>query len=560
MPQMMSSFRKAATAIRHPGKILLLAELVGDYISFRRRYPFLRQGAELADPAKKVLVVALNDWVTQVKLDGILAKALQVHGYTPTILIQGHGWSERYFRAFGFDNFVFFDELLRQVPKSVREEAEEQLREPLSFSNLYDLRYRGSYVGRHVLSTVVRNLRNGSIQFDDPEAVAMIRQLLPYSFQCVSAAETLLDQLQPQIALFSEKGYVGYGEVFDVAVGRGVESVQFPHSHRSDSLMLKKYTSESRHSHDFSLAEESWRRVKEMPWGGKHETAVLDELHGRYEDGTWFSRKFAQSGKVMKSADAVRDQLGLDPRKKTVVVFSHVLWDGTFFFGENLFDTYEQWLVETVRAACSIWTLNWVIKLHPDYVWKMKQVRDRSEPRDIVAISQALGALPDHIKILMPETDISTYSIFDVADCGITVRGTVGIELSCLGIPVITAGTGRYSGLGFTIDSPNREEYISKLRQLDQIQPLTLSEIELARRYAYAVLKLRPMEFQTFQAIEKPLENLGRGLEQDFLIRAKSLQDLIDAPDLKAFVDWTVNSRELDFMTTDPILVESRLT
>lgn len=78
MPQMMSSFRKAATAIRHPGKILLLAELVGDYISFRRRYPFLRQGAELADPAKKVLVVALNDWVTQVKLDGILAKALQV--------------------------------------------------------------------------------------------------------------------------------------------------------------------------------------------------------------------------------------------------------------------------------------------------------------------------------------------------------------------------------------------------------------------------------------------------------------------------------------------------
>ena len=34
--------------------------------------------------------------------------------------------------------------------------------------------------------------------------------------------------------------------------------------------------------------------------------------------------------------------------------------------------------------------------------------------------------------------------LFKVIDYGITVRGTIGIELPCFGIPVITAGTGRY--------------------------------------------------------------------------------------------------------------------
>ena len=41
----------------------------------------------------------------------------------------------------------------------------------------------------------------------------------------------------------------------------------------------------------------------------------------------------------------------LDPERKTAAIFSHILYDATFFYGESLFADYEEWLVEAVRAA-----------------------------------------------------------------------------------------------------------------------------------------------------------------------------------------------------------------
>ena len=75
---------------------------------------------------------------------------------------------------------------------------------------------------------------------------------------------------------------------------------------------------------------------------------------------------------------------------------------------------------------------------------------------------------------------------------GITIRGSIGIELPCFGVPVLTAGTGFYSGRGFTVDSASRAEYLARLAPIEELPPLTDREIELARRHAYALFRLRP--------------------------------------------------------------------
>ena len=109
-----------------------------------------------------------------------------------------------------------------------------------------------------------------------------------------------------------------------------------------------------------------------MDWSSNQDRELMRDLAESYKSGTWFNRKFLHDGKRIKTASEVRDQLGLDPSKKTAVIFSHVLWDATFFYGEGLFDDYETCLLQTVRAACGNKRLNWVIKLHPDLVWKLK--------------------------------------------------------------------------------------------------------------------------------------------------------------------------------------------
>ena len=65
------------------------------------------------------------------------------------------------------------------------------------------------------------------------------------------------------------------------------------------------------------------------------------------------------------------------------------------------------------------------------------------------ALRRHFGNLPGHVKLMRADTGINTFSLFDVADYGLTVRGTIGMELPCFGIPVVTAGTGRYSGPWF---------------------------------------------------------------------------------------------------------------
>jgi hypothetical protein len=315
---------------------------------------------------------------------------------------------------------------------------------------------------------------------------------------------------------------------------------------RTDAYALKRYSAANVTAHPFSLDAATWERVTRMPWRAEHETAIMTELESGYRDGTWFNRKFLQSAKQIKPADDVRAQLGLDPSKKTAVIFSHVLWDATFFYGDGLFEDYETWLIETVRAAAANPRLNWVVKLHPDLVWKLKYEGRTGELRDLLSIRAGVGPLPDHVKIVLPETDISTFSFFAITDYCLTVRGTIGIEMACHGVPVITGGTGRYSGLGFTVDSRTAEEYLARLSTLETQPPMTAEARERARRYAYAVFRQRPWHLRSFQTI-KSMDMVGHPLDHNLLPRIRTYGELAAAPDMRAFAGW-VDSPAVDYL------------
>ena len=175
----------------------------------------------------------------------------------------------------------------------------------------------------------------------------------------------------------------------------------------------------------------------------------------------------------MKSADEIVGELGLDPAKKTAFVFSHVLYDATFWFGENLFDDYIVWLVETAKAAAANANVNWVIKLHPENVRRWEETTGRYALENLeeyrLLVDLFPDGLPDHIRLMTPENDTSTLSLFEFADYALTVRGTIGLEFPCYGVPTLTAGSGGYSGRGFTLDSSTADEYLARLARIEEI-------------------------------------------------------------------------------------------
>lgn len=512
-----------------------------------REYGLRRLPPEAKNNAKKVLMISLSDWPERIKMEGMIAKSLQMEGRTPVILTyRSFAWAQRYFRAFGVDQFVFLDDLQKEVQPTINAiNIEELVASHTSFDALHRYEKNGIGIGRHVLSTMVRQLKNGSPAFSDPAVLTAMRTYLPESLMAAEAAHLLLDRVQPEVVLFLEKGYTPYGEIFDAALNRHIPAIQYHHGQRSDVVVMKRYTRENRFQHPFSLSKDSWNRVRELPWTEAQEESFMQELRGGYENGTWLNRKFLLTDKKLKAPQEVRTQLGLDPAKKTAVIFSHVLWDATFFFGKNLFEDYEQWLIATVKEACANTSVQWIIKVHPDYAWKMKEAGGSREPRDTIALAAQVGTLPPHISIVLPDTDISTYAFFPITDYCITVRGTIGIEAPCFGIPVITAGTGRYSGLGFTNDSQSIDEYIGKLRHIADIPRLTPAETSLARRHAYSLFHLRPLPFTSFEM--KPVSKNGK-FDHHTIIRAHTLADIRNATDLTTFTHWVLHSTAEDYL------------
>jgi hypothetical protein len=477
-----------------------------------------------------------------------MSLAARIAGFMPVgAHTQQDAWSYRYHASFGISEFLNLQRYRTPRRQTGSREIDGFVRGNPSVSDLLSLRIHGVDAGRIALSNVLSRRKFARFDISEPETLREIGQELRYIETNVIAAKMMIQAHRPVLALLLEKGLSPVAEIFGVCIASGVPVVQFVGSQNENDLVLKRYSDANRHQHPFSLDPCTWDKVQTMSWSAADEAALAREFEEAYTQGTWFNRKFLHQDKQIKPPDAVRRQLGLDPSKKTAVIFSHVLWDATFFYGVGLFENYEAWLLATVRAACRNPAVNWVLKLHPDLVWKLKYEGYTGELRDTIAIRSSVGELPDHVKLVMPDTDISSYSFFSITDYCVTVRGTIGIEMACHGVPVLTAGTGRYSGMGFTIDSASQEEYLDRLARIQEITAPPPSQTEMARRFAFALFKKRPWPMRSFRIVRKPIQEAGNALDQNLIPCVRSFEELAAADDMRQLAGW-LESNETDFL------------
>ena len=94
-----------------------------------------------------------------------------------------------------------------------------------------------------------------------------------------------------------------------------------------------------------------------MPWSDNQSKQLFAEYRQCYANGDWMATPLAHVNKRGTSLDEKRRRLGLDPTKKTAFIFPHVPWDSSSCWGDDLFQDYQEWLVET--GSRYVWT-------HPD--------------------------------------------------------------------------------------------------------------------------------------------------------------------------------------------------
>lgn len=151
--------------------------------------------------------------------------------------------------------------------------------------------------------------------------------------------------------------------------------------------------------------------------------------------------------------DTERD-FGFGEARTTYVLFTHTFTDQPVA-DTALFTDYTDWLESTLQHAVQTQAYNLIVKVHPfDPYYDVSGTAGR--------LAERFGG-HDNIRFVWepipPEVFLRTCA------AAITVRGTPGIEMSMQGLPVILAGQGPYSGIGFCLRPETREAYFDLLEQ-----------------------------------------------------------------------------------------------
>lgn len=486
--------------------------------------------------AKTVLLVSLSNMNYNVCWEALLAREFDLRGYRVVVLTNwAHKRVVTTFQHLGapllFQHWLFFKIALRWFFKISSElEGVDQLR---------SYQWNNVNIGQCVIGSLAAKFRVGKVDWSNPKVRQTAKRYLRRAAIYLEVAQEVLDRVKPDLILANDKGYMGSNEIFSLAVERKIDFIQWCSCHESNTLMIKRYRQNNKKDHPFSVSASTWQRIKNLPWQEDYQKEVYSVFEQGYLGQNWFQYKRLACDLKTIDKEGLMKKYQLDPSKKIAVLFSHVMWDANLFYGEDLFlDGFEEWFVESAKAMLKNKAVNWLIKIHPANKFKHVTENIQGDYREIKALREVLGQVPEQIKIIYPEDNINPFSLFKIIDYAITVRGTIGAEFSCYGVPVLTAGTGRYSGRGFTIDSDSREEYLKRLLNIQAIAPLNEEQRRLAILHAFVFFKLRPLKFTSWQ--EK-----GSGLERDLDIKIKAPEQ---AKDIQRLVDWAINSQEEDLL------------
>jgi len=141
--------------------------------------------------------------------------------------------------------------------------------------------------------------------------------------------------------------------------------------------------------------------------------------------------------------------------------------------------TFDDWMLDTVKEIVNLTEVQWLVKIHPAESW------DNPSSGVHRLIDRHFPALPSHVRVIPAEDKINPMEFIQMVDGGVTVYGTLGLELALMGKPVILAGEAHYGGKGFTRESLTPEGYKGLLQEAKSLGGLAEEQWALARKYAY---------------------------------------------------------------------------
>ena len=342
-----------------------------------------------------------------------------------------------------------------------------------TFATVQEMQHRGVVFGKNVKSSIIRYLQGHELP-KDPELVP------EYAFSglvSATAANNALDQLQPSRVFMSHGSYVDWGPALHTSLERKIPVTAWMASYLPSRFYFR-HIPDRVHIDFHNMSDASWNEVSAQQLTKDQRDSLNRFLEDRYQHNASFDMPHLMD--YVGKKDEILRRYSLDPDKPVWGILAHINWDAVCDYAPMLYESFDEWIVDTINIAIEVPGVQWLIKIHPAEAWDNYP---ESGVEDLVR--KTFPSLPANIKLLSARENISPLDFFEIVDGAITVYGTSGLELAMKGKPVILAGDAHYGKKGFTHDAINRQAYEDLLRRTVWIKPLEESQINLAKKYGY---------------------------------------------------------------------------
>jgi len=351
----------------------------------------------------------------------------------------------------------------------------QQLSQNVPLSEIKALTYKQQPAGLHALASAIRFFKGVETKASDPYYERVVREYLFTALVNIEAAVAVRERFAFDRLLIQHGIYADWAPFFDVMLEAGYPITRWMRSYLKNHLYLRTDRKGDSY-HIYYSPQNDLEDLLNQPLSAKQK-AELQAFFQSQISGDKNTHKLFQTDP--EAEETVLRKLNFSNDKPIWGIFSHLNWDAQFSYEPMLYPDTTTWMLETVRAIHDITNVNWVIKIHP-----AERVVGTAFGAG-AAIKKHFGKLPEHIRLLPPETDINTYGLLPILSGGVTISGTIGMEMAVRGKPAILAGEAHYGRKGFTIDPDSIDDYLQALQRADQHQKLTAEQQQKARRYAH---------------------------------------------------------------------------
>jgi len=344
-------------------------------------------------------------------------------------------------------------------------------------SNAAALVWRGMPIGEHALAGALRFFARGDLE-NEPQGAVILKRFVESAALTAAAYAKLIEATKPDVLVAHHGIYTPQGLAAAAARAHSVRVVTWNPAYRRHCFIF---------SHDdtyhHTLMHEPVETWRDRPLPAKEAQRVTAYLESRRRgDADWI--------RFHRDPDANIAALGLDPRKPLIVALTNVFWDAQLHYPANAFADQRAWLLDTIAYFAERPDLQLVIRVHPAEVSGSPPSRQKAQD----AVATRYPTLPANVKIVPPESALSTYALAEAADAALIYGTKMGVELSATGLPVIVAGEAWARGKGFTIDAASPDDYRAKLARLPFGKRLEPAQQELALKYAHHFFFRRMIE------------------------------------------------------------------